>query len=114
MLKLSRIGMTARMARHLPTLTRLAWRLLRDKRVPLKHRAVLAASAGYVALPIDLSPDFLPALGRVDDLLVLGAGLGWILRFAPEEVVSEHLEEMGLTRAELEDKLVGVAASFVR
>jgi uncharacterized membrane protein YkvA (DUF1232 family) len=111
---LSRVSRLGVMARWLPTLGRLAWRLFRDDRVPLKHRAILAASAGYVAMPIDISPDFLPIIGKIDDLLVIAAGLGWIFRFAPDDVVDEHLAEMGLERRDVEDALANIVGSFIR
>jgi uncharacterized membrane protein YkvA (DUF1232 family) len=111
---LSRVGRLGSMVRWLPTLGRLALRLFRDERVPRKHRAVLAASVGYAVLPIDLSPDFIPAIGKIDDLIVLAAGLGWIMKFTPDEVIDDHLQQMGITRRDLEDALTDIATSLVR
>lgn len=42
--------------RRLPAYGRLAWRAIRDPRVRGRHKAVLAAGAGYVLSPVDLLP----------------------------------------------------------
>jgi uncharacterized membrane protein YkvA (DUF1232 family) len=90
----------------LPLLARLAWRLARDERVPKKHKAVLLAAVGYVVSPVDIAMDPIPLVGRLDDLLIVAGGVAWALRFAPAEAVEEHLAELGITRAELEDTLL--------
>lgn len=89
-----------------PLMARLGWRLVRDPRVPRRHRAVLVAATGYVVSPIDVLPDFIPVIGELDDLLVIAAGLAWAIRFAPPDVLDEHLAELGVTRQELQDTLV--------
>ncbi len=82
----------------------LAWRLFRDPRVsPRLKTWVPAFAALYVLSPIDLIPDFLIGLGQVDDIGVIGlamAALTLVLRFAPRELVAEHLAAMGLWREE--------------
>ncbi len=49
---------------------RFAGSVLRDPDLPPIPR-VLAAAAGYLALPIDLIPDFVPIIGHADDFLVV-------------------------------------------
>ncbi len=82
----------------------LAWRLFRDPRVsPRLKKLVPAFVALYVLSPIDLIPDFLIGLGQVDDIGVIGlamAALTLALRFAPRELIAEHLAAMGLWRTE--------------
>jgi uncharacterized membrane protein YkvA (DUF1232 family) len=55
-----------------------------------------------VLSPIDPIPDFLLGLGQVDDLGVVVAGVLLIARIlpllAPNDVVDEHLRDMGLGR----------------
>ncbi len=70
---------------------RLAWRLLRDRRVPLLARAILPALVLYLAMPLDLVPDFIPVVGYLDDLLVI-LGAAWLfLRLVPASVLEEQV-----------------------
>jgi uncharacterized membrane protein YkvA (DUF1232 family) len=81
-------------ARKLPTYGRLIWDLARDPRVPTQQKLVLGGIAAYLALPIDLIPDFIPVIGQLDDLAVLILGLDWFIRNAPPEVVTEHMAKI--------------------
>jgi uncharacterized membrane protein YkvA (DUF1232 family) len=45
--------------------------LLRDDRVPLRHKLMIGALVPYLALPFDLVPDFIPVLGQLDDALLI-------------------------------------------
>ena len=64
---------------HLPNFVRLARRLWEDPRVPIHRKAlpllfaVLSAvvGLGYLVRPVDLVFDYLPIVGRLDDLAVL-------------------------------------------
>lgn len=44
----------------------------RDPRVPKKTKVVIAFFAAYLLSPVDLIPDFIPVLGYLDDVLLLG------------------------------------------
>jgi uncharacterized membrane protein YkvA (DUF1232 family) len=92
----------------LPRLARLGWRLASDERVPLRHRAVLGAAVGYAVSPVDLAPDPLPLIGRLDDVLVVAAGVAWAMHFAPPEIVDEHLAELGTSRERIEEAITDV------
>ncbi len=81
---------------QLPSLLRLYWRLLGDRRVPLWPKAVLVGTLAYVAVPFDLLPDFMPVVGQLDDLTLLilvGRAFLW---WCPAEVVTEHLRALRL------------------
>ncbi len=85
-----------RLARRVAALSlhrkgRLAWRLLGDRRVPLRARAILPAVVLYLAMPLDLVPDFIPVVGYLDDLLVVLAAAWLFLRLAPAGVLEEHV-----------------------
>ena len=80
---------------------RLAWRLLRDRRVAPRLKWGPALLAGlYLLSPIDIVPDVFLGPGQVDDLGVLGLLLmitiRLVPRLAPAAVVDEHLAAMGL------------------
>lgn len=73
---------------------RLAWRLLRDPRVPVWLKAIPVLSILYVLLPIDIIPDILLGLGQLDDLALVIGGVRLFTSLAPHEVVEEHLAEI--------------------
>jgi len=81
---------------QLPRLLRLYWRLLRDGRVPWWPKAVLAGALVYVATPIDLIPDVVPILGRLDDLTLLLVVARLFLSWCPAEVVAGHARALGV------------------
>lgn len=74
----------------LPSLVRLAARLSRDPRVPVSRKVGLALLGGYLALPFDLIPDFIPILGVADDIILASVTLRWVLKAVPPEVVRAH------------------------
>jgi uncharacterized membrane protein YkvA (DUF1232 family) len=67
----------------------LVSRLARDRRISRPRRAALFIVLGYLALPIDLVPDFLPGIGQLDDAVVLGLALRLIVRGGGIELVRE-------------------------
>jgi uncharacterized membrane protein YkvA (DUF1232 family) len=58
----------------------LVRRLLGDPRVPRRHKLLLGALVGYLALPFDLVPDFIPVAGHLDDALLVVLALRAVLR----------------------------------
>jgi uncharacterized membrane protein YkvA (DUF1232 family) len=65
-------------------------RLIGDERVPRSRKLLLALMVGYLALPFDLIPDFIPVLGQLDDAFVVALTLRAVLRAAGEATVREH------------------------
>jgi len=74
----------------LPNLIRLFAGLLRDGRVPLRAKIVLALATLWLASPIDLIPDFIPIAGQFDDAIVAALALRFILRTTDSAVVRQH------------------------
>jgi uncharacterized membrane protein YkvA (DUF1232 family) len=68
----------------------LVSRLLQDERVPRRRRLLLVALVGYLVLPFDLVPDFIPVAGQLDDVLVVAFVLGRFVRSGGEPLVREH------------------------
>jgi uncharacterized membrane protein YkvA (DUF1232 family) len=69
---------------------RLAWRLLREPRVPLFAKVVPALAALYVVSPLDFIPDILPVLGQMDDLGILILSVKLFLRLCPASATTFH------------------------
>jgi uncharacterized membrane protein YkvA (DUF1232 family) len=64
-------------------------RLLRDPRVPRRAKVTLGLALPYLAMPLDLIPDFIPVIGQLDDALVVAAVFGYVARRAGRDVVEE-------------------------
>ena len=76
--------------RVLPDLLRLLRRLAGDADVPRAVRLRLWLLFGYLAIPIDLVPDFVPVLGYADDAIVVALVLRSVVRRAGAPVVRRH------------------------
>jgi len=88
-LGLSRRERLRAVAGFVPDCAVLFGRLLRDPRVPRRQKLALAALVGYLALPFDLVPDFLPVVGQLDDALLVALVLRGLVKRRPE-FVREH------------------------
>ena len=74
---------------------KLTWALVQDNRVPLFVRPLLVLPAVYIASPIDLVPDFIPVIGRIDDRFVSSTTYSLLARFVPPTVLREHIDRAG-------------------
>ncbi len=90
------------LASRAPAYGRLVVALLRDPRVPLARKAILAAAAGYVASPIDVIPDAVPFVGALDVGVILVLAVELFLEGMPPKVLEETLDELDIDRAAFE------------
>jgi uncharacterized membrane protein YkvA (DUF1232 family) len=79
--------------RILPDLLRLLHRLAADSAVPRGVRIRVGLLLAYLAIPIDLIPDFIPVLGYADDAVVVTAVLRSVVRRAGLPAVQAHCRE---------------------
>jgi uncharacterized membrane protein YkvA (DUF1232 family) len=68
----------------------LVRRLLRDPRAPRRTKVALWLLIGYLLLPIDLVPDFIPVAGQLDDAILVALVLRSFLRAGGAALVREH------------------------
>jgi uncharacterized membrane protein YkvA (DUF1232 family) len=76
--------------RLLPDVLRLLKRLASDPTMPRGIRVRLALLLGYLALPVDLIPDFIPVLGYADDAIIVALVLRSVARRAGPEALAQH------------------------
>lgn len=68
---------------------RLLWRVARDPRVSWQAKAVAAGAMAYVVSPLDVIPDVIPGIGKVDDLFLLVRALRYLAGSAGYELLHE-------------------------
>jgi uncharacterized membrane protein YkvA (DUF1232 family) len=85
-----RRGDAVALARFIPDCLVLVKRLLSDERVSRWRKLVLVPLIGYLAMPIDLVPDFVPVAGQLDDAIVIGFALRVVLRGGDRALLREH------------------------
>jgi uncharacterized membrane protein YkvA (DUF1232 family) len=78
------------LAGFVPDCVSLFRRLLADRRIPRRKRLLLAALIGYLALPLDLVPDFIPVAGQLDDAVLVALVLRSVLRAGGPQLLEEH------------------------
>ena len=78
------------LAGFVPDCVVLFRRLLSGERLPRRSKLLLAALIGYLALPFDLIPDFIPVAGQLDDMIIVALALRSVLRAGGPQLVREH------------------------
>jgi uncharacterized membrane protein YkvA (DUF1232 family) len=76
--------------RLLPDVLRLLRCLAGDRSLPHGVKVRLWLLLGYLAIPIDLVPDFLPIVGYADDAIIVTAVLRSVVRRAGLEPIRRH------------------------
>jgi uncharacterized membrane protein YkvA (DUF1232 family) len=70
----------------------LAWRLAKDHRMPVFIKPIVLIPAVYMASPIDILPDFIPIIGRLDDAFIFSTTYAIVSGFVPSHVLQEHFD----------------------
>ena len=79
-----------RLNAYAPEIRILCHGLIDDPRVLPHHRLVLRALARYLELPVDLIPDFIPIIGRLDDALITALAIRAALRAANADLIRQY------------------------
>jgi uncharacterized membrane protein YkvA (DUF1232 family) len=78
------------LAGFIPDCLMLVKRLLGDPRVPRRCKLLLGVLVAYLAMPLDLVPDFIPVAGQLDDAILVALVLRAVLRSGGESLLDEH------------------------
>lgn len=76
----------------IPDITALLFRLYKDQRVAKEIKTNISIALGYLLFPLDIIPDVIPFVGKIDDIAIVFYILQKILCDIPEEVVLENWE----------------------
>ena len=77
------------LATFIPDCIVLVTRLAREPRVSRRRKLLLVALVGYLALPFDLVPDFIPVAGQLDDAIIVALVLRSFVRSSGEQLIRE-------------------------
>jgi len=86
---LGRRGEARALATFIPDCIVLVTRLAREPRVSRRRKLLLVALVGYLALPFDLVPDFIPVAGQLDDAIIVALVLRSFVRSSGEQLIRE-------------------------
>ncbi len=66
----------------------LLYYVMQDSNTPMQQKLLIAGTLGYLILPIDLIPDFIPVLGLTDDISAIVAAV----KMVAENITATHQE----------------------
>ncbi|ROH84145.1 DUF1232 domain-containing protein [Pseudomethylobacillus aquaticus] len=66
---------------------RVYQRVLKHPQTPWLARLLLWLAIGYVLLPFDLIPDFIPVIGQLDEVLIVPGLIYLALKLIPSQVI---------------------------
>jgi uncharacterized membrane protein YkvA (DUF1232 family) len=98
--------------KQLPNYLRLLGGLLTDRRVSGVDKLLVAGAIAYIAMPMDLIPDFIPFLGEVDDVYILILALTRLISNAGRPVLLSHWSGAMEDLADLNLREALAAAAF--
>jgi uncharacterized membrane protein YkvA (DUF1232 family) len=97
---------------EVPRTGKLAYCLMRDRRVPLGPKVAVGAALGVIVSPLDL-PGWIPVIGDLDVLALGVLAVKVFVDACPEQVVEQH--EAAVAAGEsVFDQDLGVAVAVAR
>lgn len=95
--KLKRKYFWLRLLMHIPNFFKLAFRLVKDKGVPLYLKIISYAAFLYVLSPFDLIPIvLLPFVGWIEDVIIFYCCMKLLVNLSPPEVVEKHVKAIDM------------------
>lgn len=67
--------------------------LMQSPSVPVKAKSLIIGALGYLILPADLMPDFIPALGFTDDLTALLLAFRTVRKYLSPDIDQQAKEQ---------------------
>jgi uncharacterized membrane protein YkvA (DUF1232 family) len=64
-------------------------RLQQHSQTPILAKALLWLAIGYLLMPFDLIPDFLPVIGQLDDVVIIPLLVYCALKLIPQNIIIE-------------------------
>ena len=61
----------------------------RHPETPRLAKWLLGLAIGYVLMPFDLIPDFIPVLGQLDELVIVPGLIYLALRLIPDKIIAD-------------------------
>lgn len=71
--------------------------VLKHPQTPLVAKLFLGLAVGYLLLPFDLIPDFIPVLGQLDDVVIIPVLVYIALLFIPKDIIQSCREQVQFT-----------------
>jgi uncharacterized membrane protein YkvA (DUF1232 family) len=68
--------------------------VLKHPQTPWVAKLFLGLAVGYLLLPFDLIPDFIPVLGQLDEVVIIPLLLYIALLFIPKAVIQNCREQV--------------------
>ncbi len=68
--------------------------VLKHPQTPWIAKLFLGLAVGYLVLPFDLIPDFIPVIGQLDDVVIIPVLLYLALIFIPKQVMQHCREQV--------------------
>ena len=63
--------------------------VLKHPETPWMAKLLLGLAVGYLLLPFDLIPDFIPIIGQLDDVVIIPALFYLALKLTPQEIIQQ-------------------------
>ncbi len=77
--------------------------VLRHPLTPKPAKWLLGLAIGYVLMPFDLIPDFIPVIGQLDDLVIVPGLIYLALKYVPQAVVEECRKNVAMSKTVVEN-----------
>ncbi|MFV1921640.1 MAG: YkvA family protein [Methylotenera sp.] len=73
---------------------RLYQQIAKHPETPLLAKLFFGLAIGYLLLPFDLIPDFIPVLGQLDDLVMVPLLIALAMKLTPTDVIMQCREHI--------------------